>query len=573
MARQLRPDSKATVLLIAATVTAAASALSYLGLSGVPGHGIDDANITQVYARNIANGFGYVYRPGGEPVEGSTSAAWTVINASIFATSGNPFLALHLLCLFVSLLIVAVTLALALDLAKILEIPIHMTVLITSFIILANPAYFAWTVWSLMDITIWSLVVVVLLWLCLRHAGDQAAGLAALLAYGLAAVAAVVIRPEGIAYALGVTLAAAVARDAAFRDARGAGRLLLAGAGAPIIACAAITAFRLRYFGYPLPNTYYAKVSADLLSTLRAGAEYLVLALCRLNFMALSLAAWLAIALALLLSPAPRAARVGKLAGVSAILAGLCSFLLIVCLTGGDHFNGQRFLQPIWPVAAVGLALAIAAVVDVPCRLARPVVRRSSMLLVGFVVVATQNALFAQESWYDSSTRSIYMEFRIAEAGRQLGSRLEALAARHGGFSVGVTAAGGIAFTFRGPIYDLLGLNWVEMAHAQKNKVGIRNHASFDAEVFFRALPDVMPMGHRVDAFTSTLTKGIILTERFRLLYAPVVLQDEMGELYLFIARRWLAANDTTGVRTVAWSEVSVSNPCRIGHFGFLTCD
>ena len=37
-----------------------------------------------------------------------------------------------------------------------------------------------------------------------------------------------------------------------------------------------LTLFRLQYFGYPLPNTYYAKVSPSLAYNLEDGAVYLL---------------------------------------------------------------------------------------------------------------------------------------------------------------------------------------------------------------------------------------------------------------------------------------------------------
>jgi len=55
--------------------------------------------------------------------------------------------------------------------------------------------------------------------------------------------------------------------------------------------------------------------------------------------------------------------------------------------------------------------------------------------------------------------------------------------------SVAIAAAGGFGFTYVGRIVDLVGLNNVQMAHALKNKIGVRDHASFDPETFFRLKP------------------------------------------------------------------------------------
>lgn len=55
--------------------------------------------------------------------------------------------------------------------------------------------------------------------------------------------------------------------------------------------------WRLSYFGYPLPNTYYAKVSSDILSNLKHGIGYLYRflsanPLCLLSTLAISKILW-----------------------------------------------------------------------------------------------------------------------------------------------------------------------------------------------------------------------------------------------------------------------------------------
>src|SRR3712207_6229080 len=59
--------------------------------------GIDDANIYFVYARNLADGHGFVYNVGGERVEGFTSLLWTLICALAFKGSAYPELTLFLI--------------------------------------------------------------------------------------------------------------------------------------------------------------------------------------------------------------------------------------------------------------------------------------------------------------------------------------------------------------------------------------------------------------------------------------------------------------------------------------------
>lgn len=51
--------------------------------------GIDDANIFKVYARNLADGRGFVYLEGGERVEGFTSLLYTIVLSGIYGLTGE----------------------------------------------------------------------------------------------------------------------------------------------------------------------------------------------------------------------------------------------------------------------------------------------------------------------------------------------------------------------------------------------------------------------------------------------------------------------------------------------------
>ncbi len=58
--------------------------------------------------------------------------------------------------------------------------------------------------------------------------------------------------------------------------------------------------------------------------------------------------------------------------------------------------------------------------------------------------------------------------------------------------SVGVTGAGGFKYGGSSPVVDLLGLNFVEMAHSSGDRKGDQGHAAFDKDVFYRNAPDIM---------------------------------------------------------------------------------
>src|ERR1041384_6291777 len=94
--------------LIALCLCSIASCFAFHKLNS-PLTGIDDANIYFVYAKNLAQGNGFVYNVGGERVEGFTSILWTVICAFVFHWSGHP----ELILLIINILIVRAGIAIA----------------------------------------------------------------------------------------------------------------------------------------------------------------------------------------------------------------------------------------------------------------------------------------------------------------------------------------------------------------------------------------------------------------------------------------------------------------------------
>ena len=107
------------------------------------------------------------------------------------------------------------------------------------------------------------LLLVVLTWGALEvglETGDRRAGWA----LGALAAVAVLSRADGFLIPLFAS---------GFCLLRGQRRLALAIGGAMVLTLALLVAWRLWYYGYPLPNTYYVKVSGDLSDRLSSGLE------------------------------------------------------------------------------------------------------------------------------------------------------------------------------------------------------------------------------------------------------------------------------------------------------------
>ena len=93
-------------------------------------------------------------------------------------------------------------------------------------------------------------------------------------------------------------------------------------------------------------------------------------------------------------------------------------------------------------------------------------------------------------------TAHLKHEFRIAREGRENGDKLTAM------FNdleywptVAVITAGGNKLHYDGRVLDLMGLNWPEMAHAERQPGGDKNHSAFNREVFYRWMPDILLCG------------------------------------------------------------------------------
>jgi arabinofuranosyltransferase len=532
--------------------------------NGRPNRGIDDAQITFSYSSNLAAGHGLVYAGNPERVEGFTSLLWTLVSAVPFRLGfDEPGV------LAISLLLLCITQVLALGIirkaASARQIPTWPFVLMYLLFVFSSPMYFTWMSITLMDTCLWGFLLVLMSYVALSPPRSSLGAAVASVPFFLAPLA----RPEAALVAPAFL---------ALMWLRGRGeplnhpRLVLGPAAAFLVSLTGVTLFRLWYFGYPLPNTFYAKVSPSLAYNILGGGLYALSFAFRSGPVvgaASVFLLWFAGSVVARLRPRP-AARIADWE----LAAGIVLVLLVIpILTGGDHFRGFRFYQPAFPLMMLTVVLFVAALYPPgAASLSRFLLPfrgplALSLLLVGLGGWAVCG--FHSPSWSDFALRkgTIAPEFENNEHDIKMGARLKDLFAQAPRFpSVGVITSGGISRTYPGRIVDLMGLNNLAIAHNRGSRRGLKNHAAFEKEAFYRfvtvdiLLTTLPPPPETADCSTVALK---------RLTFDPRFVKDwRYGVLYsaadpakcdtLFLSRVFLASLDTAGParfrETMTWA-------------------
>jgi len=560
------------ICLVLAIVTAASGAWLAQQQLDQPLTGIDDANIFFTYASHLAEGEGFVYNRGGERVEGFTSLLWTLICAFAFLVRSEP----EPLLLGISILLLATALyQSSCFLAESITKPgketrtewLTLTMLLAlAAWALAAPCFMIWTTVTLMDTGLWCAVFTcgtIAFARAARHPDSSGGRDWPLVGW---TVAMLLTRPEAMLIVLVWIGSLALVRLSSTSGAEGHllarlwshCRLPLLGY---LLTLAVLTLFRLIYFGYPLPNTFYAKVSPSLLYNLKLGGGYFLTFIVSQLFIIPALLAviWSG---GLALGRTARRETHEDPSQVVLAAAVLCA-LGIPVITGGDHFNLFRFFQPSWLLLALPLLIATGRRI-----------RRSRMLHTNPLVVvaglAGSAVLFYSvqvPSWTSRLPQEgeqrgklelkerIQVEFQIAASGRQRGDLLNKIFAEEK-VSLGVGTAGGIGLTYQGQVIDLLGLNNIAMGHSPGDRKGGKNHAAFNKGIFFELLPDMVrptliqphqPVPQDLeqflppaDGFWDTALDGMERSSsRFHQLYRPTVIQYREADGTQMHLRAW----------------------------------
>jgi arabinofuranosyltransferase len=470
---------------------------------------IDDADIFFAYAQNLASGKGLIYAMDIPRVEGYTSTLWMLLSFIVFKFGFS-----EIGILIVSLVLFSLTHLISFSILE-RSLPRNNWFWAkSSYLLLVSLSfgYSSWMLVTLMDTTLWGFILVSLIYLLIYPPESKIQVITGALIFSLAAIS----RPESMilvpaTYLLILLLHKRLITKVQYRY------LLFF-----FFALVILTLFRYLYFGYPFPNTYYAKVSDSLVNNLTFGGLYI------LEFFTSSLVGILAFSMSMVVVVYFAYIRVSS--GLDQqkqfeILAKNKSFIflsflsgiyfVVVTLTGGDHFNLFRMIQPIWPVLVLVLVLGLFRITS-----SFPKVNNFlfSVLVIFILFFAELLSFRASASWIFSTQNNsspILHEFEISKTGRLMGIKLnQTFDGMDRLPNVGSITAGGISRTYEGTIFDLMGLNNSDMAHKSGDRNGFKNHAIFDKEIFLGWPIDILlssPEGWGMDV----ALKGLVRDDRF----------------------------------------------------------
>ena len=450
------------------------SLITYHYWTVIGDHVVDDAFIFFRYADNLVHGDGLTFNPG-ERLEGYTSFLWTLLVAFGIA-SGLPALGFAQIA---GVILALVTLYFVWRSARILFDENPLLSAFPPLFLALNRTFVIWSI-EAMETKLYGACVAAAFFFWLRGAAPKSRRIGFPLV-GMSLGLAALTRPEGYLIAamfFALQLIACV-RTRAF------GQFAVELASC-VLLIGGHLAFRLGYYGEPLPNTFYAKVNGIQLD---AGAQYLWMLVKENGF--------------LFYSPIPILGIFAWLrTGSSSVQKWFVILLPVVTavyllLIGGDYFEFRFFdvALPFWAFLGAGgvqfLYRVISRKIRATAAVAAVVLSSCVLFCNGLTVLRPHQG----NKVLSSPEREARFTETYAETARWLALNLDP------GESIAIRPAGVIPYLTRAYSLDLYGLNDYEIAHsselvdeqrviAHQRKVG-RDYAEARGITYFIGSPRV----------------------------------------------------------------------------------
>ncbi len=210
---------------------------------------LDDEMISMRYARNLVHGYGLVFNPGGQRVEGFTCPLWVLYMALIHLLPVSPP-KISLLVQLSGLALLAVNLIVIARLGEVVSNGSHRVGLAAAFL---SAFYVAINNWGLQgsEVAPLTLLISAMALMAILCVQKKSSAIPLYLLMGIATL----VRMDA------VVPSAAVLGMLALRDEPRRFQHVIVGGIVLALFVGAQTGFNFYYYGYPFPNTYYLKLT------------------------------------------------------------------------------------------------------------------------------------------------------------------------------------------------------------------------------------------------------------------------------------------------------------------------
>jgi len=450
----------------------------------------DDAYISFRYARNLADGLGPVWNRG-DHVEGYSNFLWVALLAATRKLGmDTPFTARWL---GFALSVVAAAGAYHLARRLLPGAPGRMAGVFATIALASSGTWAAWAMAGLEGPLFSALILAA----ALLHLRERERG--GMPASGAVWAFVAMTRPDGVLF-FGVSAAFRLA-DALSGPGRRATvdaptvaaprptlsgeflRLAAWGAGFALL-FVPYFAWRYGYYGWLLPNTYYAKVGSNLTQYDR-GLRYFAL-FSRTYAAPLLLLVPVAVAF--------NAIKRGPALYLGALIGAWAAYVIFV---GGDGLIQLRLFQPILPIFYVLICCSAAALFNIvrlepmPRRAARAAA--SALVGVGFIALTLQPSVDGL-GLFGGSERAALRD--RTEIGLWLHDQMPDTTV------IAIMPAGTLPYVAQLPSIDMLGLNDEHIAHRDMAiGIGTAGHEKFDTDYVLDRKPEIIILFDTTTAF------------------------------------------------------------------------
>ncbi|MBX3007863.1 MAG: hypothetical protein KF816_07525 [Melioribacteraceae bacterium] len=488
----------------------------------------DDAFTSLTYAKNLIEGNGLVFNIN-EKVEGYTNFTWVLLNVPILAFASDIETALQMLSILFSILTIIAVYNLNKIVMKIVINKSEAQNIIISALPLilfsVSPAFIYWGI-SGMETSLFLFLIMMMILLIIKRKNNNSAGNI----FVIFSILVSLTRPEGLLVAAifffytSISLIIEKRKNIKHRLLFFLRSRLLREILFYIMIVGIYYLAKTLYYGYPLPNTFYAKTSFNA-EYLNRGIEYFI------NFARHYLGYGIILILPVYLF---------RYKYMRLLLSLLYSFIFIwiisIILIGGDVLPINRFFLPVLPLIYLLFVVVLIKITELIAVLSK---LNSWFTLILIVVILIPVFIYIQ----DSEKMKMH-EVRSYETGlvkkmkiyaRWINDRPRVDDVKP---VIAMSTIGAFSFYSNSEIIDLVGLTDKYTAHNPLEEEGIDNHLPvlwkerrYNAKYVMLRRPDyiIFPAGAKPSAFAECAV--YIQPEFYENYYTQLFYSDELKQL------------------------------------------